>query len=121
VLGGLVGKGGELVVVVVSTTATVVVEISETFKGGKSAGCSSTIWVIWSDELEVVELTFCGSSSKPFHKITTPRTTATKISKKALGAADVLLGAIPFPPNGDWKLIVCLHYQLCIAAGQDFL
>ena len=87
--------------VVVSTATTVVVEIYGTFKGGKSAGCSSAICVIWPDELEASELALCGSSSKPFHKITTPRTTATKISKKALGAADVLLGAIPFPPNGD--------------------
>jgi len=45
-----------------------------------------------------------------------PRTTATKISKNALGAADALLGAMPFPPNGDWKLIVCLYDRLLSAA-----
>ena len=107
--------------VVVSTTAAVVVEISGTSKGGKSAGCSSVICAVWSDESEAFETAFCGLSSKPFHKITRPRTTPTKISRNALGAADELLGAIPFPPNGDWILIACLFYRLHSDDDWDFL
>ncbi len=73
------------------------------------------VWAVWSDESEVFETAFCRSSSKPFHKSTRPRTTATKISKNALGAADALLGAMPFPPNGDCILIVCLYGRLLSA------